>query len=322
MERSQSAKRKFPLSGLQRRVRARKEEPELDPEDQYGESSKDGSDNEEASEPSDHEEASQSDSSADDEDNVSEEDYAAPANPSLAASQVSFGALAKAQASLPNARRKNQKQQSSGSEPGSSEEDSSFEAEERHKPNAKKPQGRANKHAPAEQSSKRAVTRKREVVAVHKVAARDPRFGPSFSSSPHLTTASLNEEAVRRNYAFLNEYRDSEMAQLKTSIKKTKEPAAKEQLQRALASMQSKKQAQKRKDTERAVVAEHRRSEKELVKQGKQPFYLKRAEQKKRVLVDRFAGLKKRQVDKVIERKRKKIASKERRELPFERRER
>ncbi len=44
------------------------------------------------------------------------------------------------------------------------------------------------------------------------------------------------------------------------------------------------------------------------------------AEQKKRVLVERFAGLKGKQVDKVLERKRKKKAQRERRNMPDERR--
>ncbi|CRJ91088.1 hypothetical protein BN1723_017029 [Verticillium longisporum] len=48
---------------------------------------------------------------------------------------------------------------------------------------------------------------------------------------------------------------------------------------------------------------------------GKQPFYLKKSEQKKRLLTEQFKGMKKKQVNKVIERKRKKVAAKEKMEL-------
>ncbi len=77
-------------------------------------------------------------------------------------------------------------------------------------------------------------------------------------------------------------------------------------------SMESKKKERDRRQREQAVMDEHRRQERELVKQGKQPFYLKKSEQKKRVLMDKFAGMKKARVDRAIERRRKKVASRRR----------
>ena len=59
------------------------------------------------------------------------------------------------------------------------------------------------------------------------------------------------------------------------------------------------------------VVWAHRAKEKELVRKGKKPFYLKRAEQKKLVLVEHFAGLKGEQAERVIERRRKKRAARQ-----------
>ncbi|MDA4133319.1 MAG: rRNA biogenesis protein RRP36, partial [Thaumarchaeota archaeon] len=186
---------------------------------------------------------------------------------------------------------------------------------------------RSSKHAPTEMSSKRAVSRWREVVAVPKIAARDPRFDP-------LTGPAPDEAKMRKNYAFLDEYRDDEMRQLKVLLKQDGKgkgkgkkggavalaPEERAELQRSLRSMESRKKADVRKAQEREVLAEHRRQEKELVRQGKQPFYLKKAEQKKRLLMDQFAGMKKREVDKAMERKRKKMAGKEKKELPFARR--
>ncbi|KAH8652353.1 hypothetical protein BX600DRAFT_91907 [Xylariales sp. PMI_506] len=333
MNRSQPTKRKLPFSGLQRRVRARKEDPEPDFDEE----------NSNISEPESGDEAGSADSEADDgasqseDEDVSEEDEEDSddaADSSLAVAQVSFGALAKAAASMPNIRRKKKPGNDSDDDDAESDavsEAPSYEEEERHGKTKNAIPSRKNKHAPAEQSSKRAVSRKRQIIEVHKPQYRDPRFGPPLlgghpglssgaGAAAAATAAAQREEAAQRNYAFLEKYRDSEMATLRAAIKKTKDATEKERLQRALMSMQSRRQARQRREAERDVIAEHRRQEKELVRQGKTPFYLKKSETKKRVLVDRFAGMKKKDVDKVITRRRKKEAAKERRELPMERR--
>lgn len=313
MERSQSSKRKFPFSGLQRRVRARKEEPELEIEEgsdsQQSQEASDGDDQDDAS---GNQDGSQSGSGDSDSESEAEE----AANPSIAASQISFGALAKAQASLPSSRKRKGAASEAGSDDG---EDSGPDEVDRFgysKP--KKVPGRAHKHAPAEMTSKKPVTRRRLVVDVPKVNARDPRFGPLLGG----LEAEQNEEAIRKNYSFLDSYRDTEIKELRARTKKTKDPFEKQRLERELLSMQSKKQTQDRKDEGRKVISEHRQQEKELVKQGKNPFYLKKSEQKKRVLVERFQGMKKRQVDKAIVRRMKKDTAKEKKELPMERRAR
>ncbi len=84
--------------------------------------------------------------------------------------------------------------------------------------------------------------------------------------------------------------------------------------------MQSRKAAKEKKDREQELVAEHRTREKGLVRQGKKPFYLKRSEQKKQLLVDRFAEMKPSQVDKAVEKRRRKAAIKELGEIPTGRR--
>lgn len=176
---------------------------------------------------------------------------------------------------------------------------------------------RASKHAPTEMSSKRQVSRRREVVSVQKVAPRDPRFSSA--------SGAVDEARARKAYAFLDEYRDAEMAQLKAALKKKKggkpgDEQQREALARALKSMQSRKEAQARRDAEQDLVARHRRQEKELVAQGKKPFYLKKSEQKKQLLLERFATMKKKDVDRTIERRRKKLTARERKNMPFARR--
>lgn len=132
-----------------------------------------------------------------------------------------------------------------------------------------------------------------------------------------------DEARAKKAYAFLDEYRDAELADLKAKAKKTKDPALKEDLKRQILSIESRRKAQKKKEEQEALLREHRAKEKELVAQGKKPFYLKKAEQKKQLLTKRFEGMSKGQRDRAVERKRKKVAGREKKELDFlERRQR
>ncbi|KAK0727374.1 hypothetical protein B0T26DRAFT_747710 [Lasiosphaeria miniovina] len=313
---------------LQRRVRPRVEpEPESDvAEDSDADSqalSKEGIDSYDSESDGDDDAESGSESGSEEE---SEEEELSGSK--IDASQLSFGALARAQAAMgAAASRKGQAGSAAGSNEagdGKEEEESSYRppsAAERAEQKKKQQllRHRASKHAPAEMTSKKAVSRRRDFVAMPNVQARDPRFLPLAASN---SIGKIDNAKLRKAYSFLDDYVEDEMKQLRAAIKKlgSKDPEAKEKLQRALLSIESKKKAQVRKDRERAVIEEHRLKEKELVKDGKQPFYLKKTEQKKRVLVDQFAGLKKGQVDKAIERRRKKVAGKEKKLLPYARR--
>lgn len=131
------------------------------------------------------------------------------------------------------------------------------------------PRVRSSKHAPAVQSSKRMVSRKRKIVEVKKPVFRDPRFENVSGPRP-------DENTIDKRYAFLNDYRASEIADLRATIKKTKNEGEKERLKKKLLSMESQEQTRKRKEEQQNVVREHKKKEKELIKQGKQPFYLKK----------------------------------------------
>ncbi|KAL6705196.1 rRNA biogenesis protein rrp36 [Coniothyrium glycines] len=175
------------------------------------------------------------------------------------------------------------------------------------------PKTRSSKHAPAVQSSKRMVSRKRKVVEVKKPVFRDPRFDNVSGPRP-------DEHVIGKRYSFLGDYRASEIADLRQTIKKTKNEGEKERLKKQLLSMESQQKARENKEKHQDVLREHKKKEKELVKQGKQPFYLKKSEQKKIALIDRFQNMKSKQLEKVIERRRKKVTAKERRNMPDVRR--
>jgi ribosomal RNA-processing protein 36 len=269
-------------------------------------------------------------------------------------SQVSFGALAKAQDAISKQQSTDRKRKR-GDETSKSQDDklqvlrqrlqeikAARMAQDAHDPPSKKaktsktktartkaskdtdedddssesdaaPRARSSKHAPAVQSSKKAVSRKRKVVDVKKSNARDPRFGTVSGPQP-------DENAIKKRYAFLDDYKKSEMGELRDAIKKTKNETDKEKLKKKLMSMESQLKTQERKDKLQEVAREHKKKEKELVKDGKKPFFLKKSDQKQLALVDRFQKMKPKDRDHAIERRRKKATAKERKNMPDERR--
>lgn len=302
-------KRKSQTLGLERRVRPRKQEDwelEEQSENDFSDDQASEEDVRRQQDYDDDEDESAPEDDDDDEDDDEEEVEEQPAKVDL--SSISFGALAKAQASLPPTRRKS-KSAATTSAKETTEERPRWERPER---NVSRPEiaQRVSKHAPQEQSSKKPVSRRREAVHDNRRKARDPRFDTGLGGT-------VDASKTRAAYSFLEEYRNKEIADLKAQIKKTKNLEIKEGLKRQLLSMESKKKAQQRKDEEEQLLREHRKKEKDLVAQGKTPFYLKKGEQKKQLLTNRFDKMSKGQVDRAIERKRKKVAGKEKKELDF-----
>ncbi|KAF8427276.1 hypothetical protein EV426DRAFT_699099 [Tirmania nivea] len=183
------------------------------------------------------------------------------------------------------------------------------------------PPKRASKSAPAEQSSKKPVSRYRGAVEVNIPKARDPRFDSAAGA--------VNESQFKKNYAFLNEYKEKEIGALKEEIKKAKSKGTRggaglerdaQEMKRMLKRMESQKQTQEAKDRSAALVAEYKKKERELIKQGKTPYFLKKSEQKRMILMDRYSKLGEKELDRVLARKRKHKAAKERKNMPWARR--
>jgi ribosomal RNA-processing protein 36 len=128
---------------------------------------------------------------------------------------------------------------------------------------------RANKNAPSEMRSDRPVRRLRVTANNSVKKSLDPRF-TDFSGA-------LNEQLFSKNYSFLDEYRDSEIKILSKAIKSTKGEDEKAELKSELLKMkqQSKERRLSRQVTER--LEQMKSVEKHKLKQGKQPFYLKRS---------------------------------------------
>ncbi|KAF4977803.1 hypothetical protein FZEAL_5710 [Fusarium zealandicum] len=308
-----SSKRKSTTLGLDRRVRPRREDDWEEAPASRGSSSDEDDDDDEVEEQgirgdhSDDESEDQEGSEPEDGHEEGSEPEQEPAAPKVDFSSISFGALAKAQESLPSSGRKSKSKQAADAD--SSRTETLAPRKPTKSKNDPTPK-RSSKHAPQEQTSKRPVTRRREILPDTRRQYRDPRFDPAV-------TGRIDEEKAGRAYAFLDEYRDTEMADLRAQIRKTKDEYVKDDLKRQLQSMESRKKTRKRREEADSLLKEHRKKEKELVAQGKTPYYLKKSEQKKQVLVNRYEGMSKGQIDHAIERKRKKVAGKEKKEMDF-----
>ena len=172
---------------------------------------------------------------------------------------------------------------------------------------------RTSKHAPMQMSSKHPVTRKRQVITVPKRVIRDPRFDPQLQHSAHPGDS-------EKAYSFLWDYRKVEIAELKAAIKQTRNEDDKETLKRTIASMENQVKAKEAKDRQQEVLRQHRKAEREQVNQGKTPYFLKQRDLKERASVEKFKGMKKKDQDKVIEKRRRREDQKEKKRMPEARR--
>ena len=91
-------------------------------------------------------------------------------------------------------------------------------------------------------------------------------------------------------------------------------------MQTALKRMESRRKADELKEERQRVLREYRKQEKERVKEGKRPYYLKEGELKTKVLEKRFEEMGIKRAQKVIEKRSKRNAGKEKKLLPERRR--
>ncbi|KAI8323049.1 DUF947-domain-containing protein [Martensiomyces pterosporus] len=181
---------------------------------------------------------------------------------------------------------------------------------------SKKGMARDSRKMPTIVSSKRPVSRFRQVVDAPKAQSRDPRFD-SLSGN-------LNEDLFEKSYAFLEKQQHEEIELLKGQAKKLKEknPEEARRIQLAVSSMQSKIAAKNHKKHIQELKRTHRKKDMEAVKQGKMPYYLKKRDIKTLEIAEKFTKLKdSSKLDSFLEKRRKRNATKEHRNMPYRKRE-
>ncbi|RXN06566.1 amine sulfotransferase-like protein [Labeo rohita] len=164
-------------------------------------------------------------------------------------------------------------------------------------------------HGPQEISAKKHVPFLRKVVPVKKRISRDPRFDD--------LSGEYKPAIFHKTYKFINNIREKETEIVKKKLRKVKSETKKEELKGLLKRMENQQKARQRQEQEREKELQFKRKQRELVGQGHKPFYLKKSDQKKLELAEKFSELKKSgKLENFLSKKRKRNATKDRRKLP------
>ncbi|KAI1627010.1 hypothetical protein EDD37DRAFT_245324 [Exophiala viscosa] len=238
---------------------------------------------------------------------------------------ISFGVLAKAQETFnPNPRKRKLSDSLEESAPASAAPtaEDTFDTRKRSKESRVDAPKRSSKHAPTIESARKPVSRKRTIFeppAAQKF--RDPRFDPTIMSSTRDRNATSKAD---KNYSFLTEYQAAEILDLKSQIKKAKEPHILADLKRQVMSMEAKVRNAQARQKEEEIRKRHKEEEKEAIRTGQKakPYYLKEADVRKKVKEERLQSMSKGARDKADKRRQKREKGKEARDMPRVRRER
>ncbi|KAL3144478.1 hypothetical protein ABBQ32_004218 [Trebouxia sp. C0010 RCD-2024] len=172
---------------------------------------------------------------------------------------------------------------------------------------------RQNKNRPIEQSSKRPVPRHRQVLEVSNSKSRDPRF--------ENLSGKFSTDQFRKQYAFVyDEALPEEKKDLKRQLQGTKDPDSRQQLQTQLARVEQQIKEEQTRRQQQDQLKSHKAEEVAAVKQGKQPYFMKRSETKRQQLIARYKHLKATGgLEKVVQKRRRKNAMKDHRYVPASR---
>lgn len=235
---------------------------------------------------------------------------------------VSFGTLAEAAESFQPKSRKRKLPDDFGTQPDRKPNETvkttSQVAEQTQRP---RPPPRQSKHAPTILSSRQQVSRKRAVFEPSSSAKpRDPRFDATIQSS-HPNPSAIDKAS--KNYSFLSSYQATEILDLKSRIKRTKDPDIIADLKQQVMSFENKLRAAEAKQRERDVVKQHTQSEKDAIRTGQKskPYYLKQSDVKRMADEERKKGMSKKAQDKTERNRVKRQKTKEARNMPLHRRE-
>lgn len=171
---------------------------------------------------------------------------------------------------------------------------------------------RANKNRPREVSSKvRPQKLKLENNIIHiekKPIARDPRFDPLCGE--------YEDKTFKENYSFIKDIRLKEKQQLEEELKTCANPKRKEIIRKLLQRMNNQLLEQERQDKEKYRKTQKISEIKEKLKKGEKPLFKKKSVEKLENLIEKYEELKKsNKLQKHIEKKSKKLSSKERKNM-------
>lgn len=206
------------------------------------------------------------------------------------------------------------------SDSGSDSEGAFFEEEdEDDRRGGNRKNNKRHKHAPTETSSKKRVSKIREIPGLEVPSNRNSRLYGDIRFDKALGSIETDPSVIRRRYQFLDEYREKEIAEMETLLHDRKflnkvSDYDKEEMESKLRSMKSRLQSIKNKELETKIVKDY---EKEMNENNKSKYHLKQSEKRKVIQKWKFDHMKARQREKVMERKRKKRLGKEFKQFEF-----
>jgi len=164
---------------------------------------------------------------------------------------------------------------------------------------------RVNKNRPREMSSKKPVSVFRDVFQLKKQHYRDPRFDD--------LSGTFKKDEFEVNYSFIDDIKEREKQELEKELLTVGNDVKRQEKIRFL--------IQRLKNQERSKKIEAKKKEEEMKrkeevlearKAGKKPYFPKKSEMKKKKLIETYQALQKSgKLEKYIEKKRKRIVSKD-----------
>jgi hypothetical protein len=106
--------------------------------------------------------------------------------------------------------------------------------------------------------------------------ATKPRRDPRFDS----LSGSYNPDLWNKSYDFLSAKQEEEASEIRSEVKKTKDPERREELLRVMQSLRGRVDGRKQAEVKQKAKSERTKAERELVAKGKKPFYLKESDAK------------------------------------------
>lgn len=114
------------------------------------------------------------------------------------------------------------------------------------------------------------------------------------------------------------------MHELRHAIKKEKNQEERRKLKTALQIMENRQRAESQKKKQQEIISKHKKQERQQIKDGKTPYFLKQKAIKELELQEKYKELTKKggeaEVDRYLRDKRKRKAQKDVRFMPFKRR--
>ncbi|XP_060825998.1 ribosomal RNA processing protein 36 homolog [Bombus pascuorum] len=167
---------------------------------------------------------------------------------------------------------------------------------------------RENKNRPREMSSKKPISRFREVVQVKKYIPRDPRFDSLCGT--------YDQKRFKRDYSFINKIKEDDIKELKKELTESKDPKKTKKIKYLIQRLENQLREDKRRNLEEQKQCEEKKEIVEAMRRGEKPLFKTKSEKRILNLISQYEELKTSgKLKKHIQRLRKKNQQRNRKQL-------